>query len=120
VFACVCVPQTVVSVCVPHSKLYMYTVVSRLVEARCLVCRVRYTFSLPLMLGFVYLHLPSCPQGLVLVPSFLFLRILLPPTRFLCGHGVWCDLPPGAAAAALRRDAALRKRCSARASRRAY
>jgi hypothetical protein len=51
--------------CVPHSKSCMYTVVSRLVEARCLVCRVRCTFSLPLMLGFVCLHLPSCPQGLV-------------------------------------------------------
>jgi hypothetical protein len=98
----------------------MYTVVSMLVEARCLVCRVRYTFSLPLMLGLVYLHLPSCPQGLVLVPSFLFLRILLPPARFLCSHGVWCDLPPGAAVAALRRDATLQERCSASASRRAY
>ena len=51
--------------CVPHSKFCMYTVVSRLVETRCLVCRVRCTFSLPLMLGFVYSHLPSCPQGVV-------------------------------------------------------
>jgi hypothetical protein len=50
--------------CVPHSKLCMYTVVSRLVETRCLVCRVRCTFNLPLMLGFVYSHLPSClPLG---------------------------------------------------------
>src|SRR5690348_2267685 len=45
--------------------IYMYAVVSRLVGARCLVCRVRCTFSLPLMLGFVYLHLPFCHQGLV-------------------------------------------------------
>lgn len=51
--------------CMPHSKSYMYTVVSRLVEVRCLVCRVRCTYSLPLMLSFVYLHLPSCPQGLI-------------------------------------------------------
>jgi hypothetical protein len=50
----------------------------------------------------------------------LFAPALMPPTRFLCSHGVWYDLPPGAAAAALRRDAAIRERCSARANRRAY
>jgi hypothetical protein len=120
VFACVYVPQIVVPVCMPYSKSCMCNDGSRLVEARCLVCRGRYTYSLPLMFGFVCVYLPSCPQGLVWVPLFLFLCVLLPPTGFLCGHGVWCDLPPGAAAAAFRRNAAPQERCSARACRRAY
>ena len=47
VFACVYVPRIGVPVCMPYSKYCMCSVVSRLVEARCLACRVRYTFGLP-------------------------------------------------------------------------
>jgi hypothetical protein len=39
----------------------------------------------------------------------------MPSTRFLCGRIMWCDLLPGAAAAALCCDTALQERCSVRA-----
>jgi hypothetical protein len=48
VFACVCVPRIVIPVCMQYSKPRVYNIVSRLVEARCLVCCDCNTFCLPL------------------------------------------------------------------------
>jgi hypothetical protein len=58
---------------------------SRLIEARCLICRVRCTYSLPPTLGVVYVSLiPTCPRicvcsiySMALMASCGVLRIVL-------------------------------------------
>ena len=79
-FACVCVPQTVVSVCVPHSKSYMYTIVSRLVEARYLVCRVRYYLQSPPNVRLRLFAPALVPLGLG------FRSVILVPSCFVASH----------------------------------
>jgi hypothetical protein len=48
-FACVCVPRIIIPVCMQYSKSRVCNIVSRLVEARCLVCvlRLQYLLSSP-------------------------------------------------------------------------
>ena len=95
---------------------------SRLVEARLpRVLRLQYLQSPPSVQLSCVLACPDTPRAWSKFPDLrCSSSVVMSSTRFLCGCVVWCDLPPGAAAAAFRRDAALQERFSARACRRAY
>jgi hypothetical protein len=95
---------------------------SRLVEARLpRVLRLQYLQSPPSVQLSCVLACPDTPRAWNMLPDLRYSSsVVMPSTRFLCGRVLWCDLPPGAAAAAFRRDAAPQERCSARACRRAY
>ena len=73
------VPRIVVSVCMPYPKPCICNVVLRLVEARCLVDRVLYTFNPPDVR--IRLRVPD------LVPSGLGLSfVVLVPLSFVTSH----------------------------------
>ena len=72
---------------------------SSLVEAHCLVFRACNTLSFPPMIDLRCIQV--CPLALraeICSLFLLFLGVVTPTTRVLCGHVLWCDLPPNVAA----------------------
>jgi hypothetical protein len=121
VFACVCVPR-IASLCVCCTRsLVCVTLLQGSQRHGCLMLCNRNSLSLPQAFSCCVCYLAVVPLGpITRSPTFIFFSIVMPSTRFLCGCVVWCDLLSGAAAAALRRNAAPEERCSARACGRAY
>jgi hypothetical protein len=90
VFACVCVPRIVVSMCMPYSKPCVCNVVSRLVETRLpRALRLQYFQSPPSIQLSCVLACPRAPRAWNVFPDFrCSLSVTMPSTRFLCGHVV--------------------------------
>jgi hypothetical protein len=114
-FAYVLCSSNCVPLRMPYSKPCVCNVVLWLVEARLpRALRLQYLQSSPSVQLSYVLACPRAPRAWSMFPNLrCSSSVVMPSTRFLCGRILWCDLPPGAAAAAIRRNAAPQERCSA-------